>query len=105
MKMSSVFVVWGEHPGEDTGYYLGAADCDAGAVVLALGAIAERVGDDWSDYPEEEVTHLRGLIEANKLDDALSYWNEVMSSFIVDIEEVSFYTEATLPLEFQWPEA
>lgn len=101
--MSEIYVVWGEHPGEDTGYYLGASDTDAGAVRVALSVIAERVGNDWSDYNERDVERFRSLLAACKLSEALDHWNN-MSGFAVDIETVSFYKEeeSDLMLEFQW---
>lgn len=102
--MSHIYIVRGEHPGEDSGYYLGSAETEEDARRVAVAAIAVRVGGEWDEYRAKDVKTLQRAVEGGHLARALNLWNR-MSGFQITIEEIPFGAPHLGTMNFQWPEA
>lgn len=103
--MADIFVVHGEHPGEDAGYYLGAGATHEAALVVAMQSIADRVNGDWSDYRPDDVEEFKKRIESKDFEAALDWWNTEMSGFQITLNEMGLSKAKTLKgVAFSWPE-
>lgn len=102
--MSNVYIVWGEHPEEDGGYYLGVADSEEGALILAVEGIASRVDGEWDEYDANDVESLKTLINEKKYGAAIEHWNDQMSGFHINIIEQQLSSTTAIRADFHWPE-
>lgn len=102
--MSNAYIIWGEHPGDDEGYYIGVADNEEGAVILAVDGIAARVDGEWDEYRPSDIKKLRELVESGKYAEALEHWNDNMSGFKITIDEMYLSSPTDVQANFNWPE-